>query len=73
MFGYSLVELRQTVAEGGSLDGLRARTSATGQGEAGSVGDRAALPAYSKEEFHKRLVSFIVADDQVSRSNERKL
>lgn len=65
--GYSFVEMRQAVAETGSLDGLRARASATADKE--NSGGRSLLPAYSKEEFHKYLIAFIVADDQVRHSS----
>lgn len=65
LLGYTITELRQAVAENGTLEGLRTRAPAAGQGEAGNPDGRRTLPPFSKEEFCKRLVAFIVADDQV--------
>lgn len=66
LLGYTLADLRQAVAEGGTLEGLRARASTVGEGEARNPdGHQPSLPAFSREEFYNRLITFIVADDQV--------
>ena len=49
----------QVVAEGGTLKGLHT------QAPAGDPNCQCTLPAFSKEEFHKWLIAFIVTDNQV--------
>jgi hypothetical protein len=62
--GYTVTELHQAVADGGTLEGLRARTSANEQRDKDSDG-RGSIPGFSTEELYKHLIAFIVADDQV--------
>lgn len=63
--GYTITELRETIAMGGTLQKLGARTSATRQNDTALADGRRSVPSYSKEEFLRRLIAFIVADDQV--------
>ena len=52
-------KMHQVVAEGGTLKGLHT------QAPAGDPNCRHTLPAFSKEEFHRQLIAFIVSNNQV--------
>lgn len=63
--GYTLSELREAIAAGGTLATLPPRRSETPLTNNTSLSDRLSVPSFSPQELHKHLVAFIVADDQV--------
>lgn len=64
--GYTLSELRDSLAKGGTLASLPSRESElTSLSENAIPNKRASVPQFSLEELHKQLVSFIVTEDQV--------
>jgi hypothetical protein len=61
--GYSLEDLKVIVEKGGNFRSLTRRSTE----KAKSVpGERDSIPEFSLSTFHQFLLSFIVADDQVS-------
>jgi hypothetical protein len=61
--GFSIEEMKAHVEKGGDLASLPPRQNA---GAASGPRDRSSVPEFSVSTFHQFLLSFIVADDQVS-------
>jgi hypothetical protein len=61
--GYSIEELKVIVEKGGKLRSLPRRPTAKATSE---PGERDSIPEFSLPTFHQFLLSFVVADDQVS-------
>jgi biotin operon repressor len=61
--GFSIEEMKAHVEKGGDLTSLPPRQNA---GAASGPRDRSSVPEFSVSTFHQFLLSFIVADDQVS-------
>lgn len=64
--GYSIEEVKTHVEKGGDLASIAPRQDA---GAASGPRDRSSIPEFSVPTFHQFLLSFIIADDQVSGFN----
>lgn len=65
--GYSLSEIREFLADGGSLASLPSRgQDSTSTSNSINPDERASVPPFTQQELHNHIVALIVADDHVS-------